>query len=239
MAIRRNRSQCVRAHHRLQGMTLIETMVVIVIVALAAAGTSFAFNAIERTQLRSACVRIGAAARWAYGRAIAEGMTVRLVFDLDNETMAFEEARGRVALTRGDDPRRLEIERDDDQRGDLSVADPWAAARARLDTTLQPSFGASPFSPIPGSRYAAKPLGSRVTIERLIVPHELEPIVSGKGSVYFFPGGFTEHSVIWLSDGGDQVFSVELHPLTARVQIRAHAYEPDELLDGEEGELEE
>jgi Tfp pilus assembly major pilin PilA len=212
-------------------MTLIEMMIVVIIVALAAAGTSYALGALERTQLRSACMRIAAAARYAYNRSISHGTTVRLVFDLDAETVAFEEAHGRVTLARADDPRREEAAEEGGQNGDVSGVDPWAAAQARLSSTLRPSFGGSPFQPIAGLRYQAHPLGAGVTIERLIVPHEPEPRERGRGSIYFFPGGLTEHAVVWISDGDDQVYAVEIHPLTGRARVHDHAYEPDELLD--------
>lgn len=222
MVRNRNRSR--------EGFTLIEMMIVVIIIALAATGASYAFGALERTQLRSACMRIGAASRYAYNRAISRGSTVRLVFDLDQDTMTFEEAHGRVTLARTDDRRRLEIGETEDG-SDTSAVDPWAAARARLESTLRPSFGASPFEAIEGRRYASHPLGDGITIERLIAPHEPEPRTTGRGSIYFFPGGQTEHSVIWLSDGGDRVYAVELHPLTGRARVYNHAYEPDELLD--------
>lgn len=212
------------------GFTLIEMMIVVIIIALAATGASYAFGALERTQLRSACMRIGAASRYAYNRSISQGTTVRLVFDLEQDTMGFEEAHGRVTLARRDDPRRLDIAEGEDGE-DVTAVDPWAAAQARLEDTLRPSFGASPFSAIEGRRFATAPLGNGITIERLITPHDPEPRTRGQGSIHFFPGGQTEHSVIWLSDGGDRVFAVELHPLTGRARVYNHAFEPDELLD--------
>lgn len=212
-------------------MTLIEMMIVVIIIALAASGASYAFGALERTRLRSACMRVGAAARYAYNRSIAQGSTVRLLFDLDQDTIAFEEAHGRITIARTGDRRRREVEADGEDGVDVSAVDPWEAARARLESTLRPSFGASPFSAIEGRRYQAHALADGVTIERLISPHEPEPRTSGRGSIYFFPSGQTEHSVLWLSDGGDRVFAVELHPLTGRARVHSGAYEPDELLD--------
>jgi general secretion pathway protein H len=218
-------------------MTLIEMMIVVIIIALAAGGMSYGLGALERTQLRSACMRFTAGARYAYNRSIGHGTTVRLVFDLDANTMGFEEAHGRVTLARSTDRRRAEIA--EDSRDEVSGVDPWAAAQARLASTLRPSFGASPFQPIEGRRYESAALGRGISLERLITPHEPEPRERGKGSIYFFPGGQTEHAVLWLSDGGDRVFSVELHPLTGRTRVRDHAWEPDHLLDQGRSEVED
>lgn len=72
-------------------------------------------------------------------------------------------------------------------------------------------------------------------IERLYTPHEDEPREEGTGHIYFFPHGQTENAMVWLADGSDHVFSVELHPITGRTIVRASAYEPEELiLDGDE-----
>lgn len=223
-------------------MTLIEIMIVIILLALVASGVTYTFNALNRTYLRSGCLHITAGARYAYNRAIARNTTVRLVFNLDEGTMAFEESEIPVALARLGDERR-EFTRDaqhedgDDDGPDVDQAavDPWAAARARLADTIHPTFGASPFQPLQGAHYAAHPLGAGVRITRLYTPHEEEYRDEGTGHIYFFPHGQTENAVIWLDDGHDHTFSVELHPLTGRTRVRAYAYEPEELiLEGDE-----
>lgn len=219
---------------RRAGMTLIEMMIVVIIVAVAATGLSVGFGALNRTHLRSACMRIAAGSRFAYNRAISQGTTVRLAFDLDTEQMSFEEAHGAVTLARIDDERRGNVE-DDSEGADAAGVDPWEAARARLADTLRPSFGASPFTTLTGSRYAAAELSDGIAIDRLITPHEADPREDGVGHIYFFPNGQTEHAVVWVTDNHDRVFSIEIHPLTGRGRIREGSYEPEELMvDGDE-----
>jgi general secretion pathway protein H len=216
-------------------MTLIEMMIVVILVAVAATGLSVGFGALTRTHLRSACMRVAAASRYAYNRAISQGTTIRLAFDLESEQMSFEEAHGRITLARVDDERRLDVEEDGEEGSDAAGVDPWAAAQARLNDTLRPSFGASPFQTLAGSRYAAAELSDGVSIDRLITPHEAEPREDGVGHIYFFPNGQTEHAVVWVTDGGERIYSIEIHPLTGRGRIREGAYEPEELLvDGDE-----
>lgn len=210
-------------------MTLIEILVALVVVAMVAGGVVFSINAVTRARLRSACMTFSAAARYAYGRAISEGSTVRLTFDFEKNTMKFEEAHGRVTLARRDDARR-----EAEGNGQAAV-DPWEAAQARLDDGLRPSLGSSPFTPLSGRRFKERRLSAGVRIEQLMVGHEPEPKTSGEGAIYFFPGGQTEHAVLWLSDGRDRVYATELHPLTGRTRIYTYAYEPEELLDDGEG----
>ncbi len=159
-----------------EGMTLIEIMIVVLIVAVAATGLSYGFGALNRTQLRAACMRVTAASRFAYNRAISRGTTVRIALDFNADMMSIEEGHGRVTLARTGDARRQRIEEDaEDGTDNAAAVDPWEAARARLADTLHPSFGASPFQPISGRRYAPQPVAEGVEIERLITPHEAEP----------------------------------------------------------------
>ncbi|MGF1465221.1 MAG: Tfp pilus assembly protein FimT/FimU [Sandaracinaceae bacterium] len=222
-----------RPRRRRAGLTLIEILIVIAIVAVAATGVSYGLAAVDRTHLKSACMTVAAAARFAYNRSVAQGTTVRLSFDLDEDRMVFEEAHGRITLARAGSRR---YDNAVESGGEAAGVDPWAAAQARLEETLQPSFGSSPFSPIPGRRYQARQLARGAQISRLEVPHEPEPRTAGRGAIHFFPTGRTEHAVLWITDSSDRIFSVELHPLTGRTRVYNYAYEPEQLLDDPSGE---
>lgn len=227
--------------HRRQheGFTLIEMMVVVVIMAIAAAGIGFSINALARTSLRSGAVKFAAAVRYAYNRSVSNGTTVRILFDLPGDKFSIQEAHGRITLTRADSFRRIHgvAEEDLDRNG---AVDPWALARERLEKPLEPTIGASPFEPItsvggePIKRFANVELGRHVQIVRLIVPHEPEPKTERQGAIHFFSTGYTEHAVVELSDGGEGVYSVEVQPLTGRCKIRPEAYQPDQLMDDPE-----
>jgi type II secretion system protein H len=215
-------------------MTLIEVVVVILIMALAASGLSFSLGALTKTNLKSGAARLAAAARYAHYRAIIHGKTVRIAFDVPGNAFSIEEAHGKVALARIDDERRTAS---GDEDGEEVVAvDPWAAAKSRVEQALQPNLGASPFAPIQSasgkamSRYQNVGLGRRVQLVKLIVPHQPEPLEQGKGAVHFFAGGIAEHAVLQLSDGAEAVYSVEIHPLTGRARIYPEAYEPRQML---------
>jgi type II secretory pathway pseudopilin PulG len=221
-------------------MTLIELLVAITIVALVAGGVTYGLGMVARTNLRSACMKIVAAARFAYARAVSSGRTLRVVLDFEQHQMSVEEAHGRVTLVRVNDPRRREIEGGaEDGDESASSADPWAAAQAALSRTQRPSFGASPFSVIrdadgdPIARYQPRSLGRGVRIVKLFVPHEPEPRDRGRGAIYFFPRGRTEHAMVWLADHRDDVFAVEIHALTGRATVHTSAREPRLLSDDE------
>lgn len=224
-------------------MTLIEITIVLVILVVAASGVSLGFGAITRSHLRSGCNKVIASARYAYNQAVVNGVTTRLSFTLPASTFSIEEAHGRIVLAKANDERRVG---DGESAVSAAGVDPWKAAEARLQDTYKPNLGASPFSPIgSGSQLAdggeAKPsrftnieLGRGVRIVKLFVAHEVDPVEEGENGIYFFPGGQTEHAVIQLSDGGETVYSIEIHPLTGRAKLHTEAYEPRALLDNAE-----
>jgi len=216
------------------GFTLIEVILVIAIIAVVVTGATFGLGAVTRTRLRSSAFRVMSAAQFAYNRSVTQGTTTRLHFDFEKNTMAIEETDTPVTLATE--------EQLDSEQGD--AVDPWDLARARLEKPLDPIRPRSPFQPITSpsgkvlDRYTAQPVGDGITIHGLITPHETDMRSDGEGSVYFFPGGVTEHAVIQLTDSSDTVYSVEIHPLTGNARIHNFAYEPLDELD-DEGEVQD
>jgi general secretion pathway protein H len=214
-----------------EGMTLIEVLVVITLIALATGAATLSLGAVTRTKLRSACMRVVAAASFAYNRSIADGNTLRLLIDMESHTLSVQQASGgKITLARQDDRRGMQSGDDHDE----AAVDPWAAARSRLEDSFKPSFGRSPFGPLTDrdgnalARYRDISLGDGIRVVRLHVPHEREPRETGMGSIYFFPSGLTEHAVVHLTDGSGDIYAVEIHPLTGRGKVHDFPFEPAE-----------
>jgi general secretion pathway protein H len=83
-------------------MTLIEIMVVLLIIALAVGGIGFGAGALTRSDMRSSAQTLVAASRFAYSRAVTQGITARLVLDFEKRTIQVQETTGRVVLQRDD-----------------------------------------------------------------------------------------------------------------------------------------
>jgi prepilin-type N-terminal cleavage/methylation domain-containing protein len=217
-----------------RGFTLIEVILVIAIIAAVVTGATFGLGAITRARLRSSAFKVTSAARFAYSRSLTQGTTTRILFDFEKNTMAIEETDTPVTLATDD-----QLEADPGQ-----AVDPWDLARARLEKPLDAVRPNSPFHPITNQRgkvlkrYTAQPVGDGISIQALITPHETDKRTDGEGSLYFFPGGLTEHAVVQLSDSSETVYSVEIHPLTGNARIHNFAYEPLDELD-DEGDVED
>jgi prepilin-type N-terminal cleavage/methylation domain-containing protein len=232
-------------HARTAGFTLTELLVVLVVVAIAAGVAIAGLNSVIGSKVDSAVLEVVSASRYAYGRAISRGNTVRLVFDLDAHTFSVEEAEGRLVLSRVDDPWREAVEEDEDE-----VVDPWKLAEQRISQTLEPSQGESVFHVVgdgesfehllphrfgasnpfdPGADAESDP---EVRIVRFVAPHEPDPRTRGRGYIYYFPNGLSTAGVVQLSDpDGGTVLSVVFDELTGSASIEPYAYEPEELTE--------
>lgn len=220
------------SRRRQEGITLLEILVVMVILVLISGGASMAFGALLRTNLRSGCMRLMSAYRFAYGRAASHGTTVRVLLDSDRDLMSVEEAEGTVALM------RREKSKNDDKSSDAEAAiDPWQAAKDRLKDPVHPVIGASPFHVVesrdgkPLKQAQPRPLSTDIQIIRMFLPHEPDVREHGKGAVHFFPNGMTEHALIQLAHRRtpDTIYTVELHPLTAKSKVHTKAVEPQDI----------
>lgn len=197
-------------------MTLVELMVAMLIIALAATGTMYSVNALTRSKLRAAGMRVSAAARYARHRALTQTKTVRVVLDLDEGKLGIEESSARVTLTRSDG--------DDDEEQPEAV-DPWEAAEAIVNNPDEPTLGATSFQAItdedgdPIARYMEQPFEGGIRITRFISPHEPEPREHGRVAFYYFPNGTGEHTFIELEDPRQNRVTVEIDPLSARGKV--------------------
>jgi general secretion pathway protein H len=224
----------IRAPRRaVEGLTLMEIMIVMVIMALAAAGATVGIGALTRTELRSSAMRVASAANFGYSRSISTGRTVRVVFDLDRQTISIEETSGKVALSRMDQRAKLE-----DDESDMGAIDPWESARARMENA--PARASSSFGPITdpdGNElefYKPQPVGNGIFLVQVKTPHYPVPVEEGRAALYFFPGGRTERALIQLSDASDTVYTVEIHPLTGKAKVHPFPYDPPSLAEGDE-----
>jgi general secretion pathway protein H len=232
-------------------MTLIEIMIVIVVIALGTTAASFGLGSLTKASLQSACVRLGALTRYAYHRALTQGTTVRVTFDLERDTFAVSEAHGRITLVRSDATLRTESDRasderpkDDDESGRTeesnAAVDPWELARQRIEKPDVLVLPRSPFAALASpdgkvmKRFKTQPIGDDIRIAKVIVAHEAKPREEGKTDLFFFPSGLTQHAVVQLADRNDIIYSVEIHPLTGRGKIHDAPYEPEVLMDNPE-----
>ena len=215
-----------------RGVTLIEVLVTIAVVAMATAGIIFGVSTISSARLKESAVLVASAIRMGYNHANAKSRTTRMVLSF-GESDPNAKNPPRVPLE--DSPGRMFLQSGDRTGGAAAATEAEAAAIEAAAEILDGPRKARPsFSPIkdllgfehenPDLPPATKLLGSGIYFRRVEVEHEEDPIYEDRAYVYFFPGGQAERAHIQVQKGSGEaedsdVMTITVAPLTGKVRI--------------------
>jgi general secretion pathway protein H len=214
-----------------RGVTLIEILVVLGIIALMMGAVIGGSGQTNSARLRQSAAIVSGAVRIAYGRASATSRPVRLVFDFQEKTLSLEESNGEMLTTKNDrsgtggaDP-ATQAEKEAIAEGSRIVKGP-TAPRATFKPAKDAGFGKEP-----------KKLPGNIEFRQFQSEHDDEARTQGRAYLYFWPGGQTERAIIQMqiqgkTDDSDAI-SLSVSPLTGKVAVKsgAIAFEPN---DGKE-----
>lgn len=227
-----------RSVPRERGVTLIEILVTLAIIAVMAGGAMVGLGALSSARLRESSTQVSGAIKLAYNHANATSRPTRLVFDFEQKTIAIEESEGRMLV----------------QSGDRTGG---AAAATELERALQQESEAileGPRAPRPDFRPVEKILGFEhgdgasvkrlregISFRLIEVAHDEAPIVEGRAYLYFWPGGMTQNAAVQITkDGADDIVTILVSPLTGKTRILGGAVEmPRPRNDAEASERED
>lgn len=180
------------------GFTLIEIMVVL---ALIAGITSILVSRLSRAldwDLKNTSRRFASVIQYLYQKAGSEGVTLRIVFDLEKQAYSVEGTTDLVSLVR-------EEEVPKDKEGEKK----------------------SVFSPKEIKLLGSLSLPKGVFFKDIWVEHQLEKRTAGQAYLYFFPHGYVERAVINFRNKKDNAnYSLEVFPLGGKVKIEPNYKEP-------------
>jgi general secretion pathway protein H len=206
-----------------RGLTLIEVVIAIALIALISGSLMFGKNMLVGSRVKSAATLIVSSVRFGLTRANATGKPTRLVIDFDKKQLAIEEASGSVMLR----------EKSKDQTGGADAATTAETkARAEAERIVEGPHAARPhFSKLAGvsgaieELSAGRALGDGVEIVQVRTEHDEEYVREGRAYIYFWPTGTTERAVVQLKKAGDKEasLSVVLSPLTGRAKVEKGA----------------
>ncbi|MEZ4467519.1 MAG: hypothetical protein R3F43_24510 [bacterium] len=196
-----------------------------VLVLMTGIGIS-SFGALKGTQLRTQTNRLAAAVRHTFNRAVATGLYMRLVVDIDADSYWVE-----ASAT----PQFLSTEKL--KEGE----DAEAAAREKAEKERDEDAPPAPSR----ERYQEDGVIPRVTMERGIgidgvyTSGQDDVFRGGKAYVHFFPNGFVEPAMIYTTDGDEAFFTLIVQPLTGKVTRKPGKVDPDRDFGRPEREEEE
>ena len=215
-------ARCLRSRAQ-RGVTLIEVLVTMALVALMSGGAFLGIGALRNARLRESSTLLAGAIRVAYNHANATSRTTRLVLDFAARTISVEDSPGRMMLQTGD------------RTGGAAAAtdlerEVVEASEEILEGPRKPRAQFSPIKSLLGFEYqsgggeAKKPLAEGIYFRRVEVEHEEEPVLEDRVYLYFFPGGLAERAAVQIQQGEgevdeDDVITVLVSPLTGKTSI--------------------
>lgn len=222
-----------------RGMTLVEVLIAVVLVALLSGTLIFGSGMLASTEQRAAATLIMNGVRLGLTRANATGRPVRMVMDLDNERVILEESHQSVML------RTQDSEQGTGAGAEAATAAEEAAVREAERIMKGPRAPRARFSPVRQFGFDDDPargreLGPRVRFRSVQTEHDDELRTEGRAYLYFWPGGGTEEASVQLERGGDEGLTVMISALTGRAKIeRGWVDLPAERLERGHSEREE
>lgn len=230
-----------RVAARQRGVTLLEVMIVMALIALMSAAFIGGSGQLAGSQLKRSATLVAGAVRVAFTRSTATSKSMRIVFDFEQNSLWLEEAlqpmlvsRNDVTRTGGADP-STEAERTAVAEGERILKGP-VAPRA--------NFRAAPGFDDPAGNKGPRPLPGRIHFRSVHTLHDAEARTDGRAYLYFWPGGQTERSVVQLrigdSNDDSDTLSLVIAPLTGKVTIKSGPVELDrDISDKAQSEREE
>lgn len=201
-----------------RGLTLVEVLVVVALIAVLSAGVVFGSGMLSSSRERAAATMIVAGVRLAVTRANATGRPVRMVFDLENDRVHLEESSSREMLR--------EKEEESTGGGAEPATEAEQVARKEADRILEgPRAPRAKFAPVKqfgfdGDEGSGRELGAGIEFRQVQTEHDDVPRNEGRAYLYFFPGGGTERAAIQIRKTGEKEgLTVLVSPLTGRAKI--------------------
>jgi general secretion pathway protein H len=204
------------------GMTLIELMVSLGIVAILFAGVVMSVGAITGARAKEAAGELGGVIRSLYDTASLSGKTCRLVFQLPSDKDSAgarywaECAKGNVTTQRDRDQALREATRAAEEAGKppppsskSSFEDQAAQEKNRVEEAAKYASFTSP---------EIQPRALKGVQVSVWTEHQHDKTQTGLAYLYFFPQGYTEKAQVWFKQGGN-TFTITVSPLTGKTAV--------------------
>jgi general secretion pathway protein H len=213
---------------RSRGLTLIEIIVVISIVAIIMVAAIAGSMQLPSARLRKTATLITSAIKVGYTRATSRSRDMRLVMDLEQQKIWLEET---------DVPMLVQSKATTSNGGAEAVTESERAALQEADKIVKgppirkPSFHAIDTFGFGDAEEGkgGKPLQRGIQFRQVQAAHDDTPRTSGRAYLYFWPGGLTERASIQIrigqSDEDYQTLTLLVSPLTGKVTVKGGAVE--------------
>ncbi|MDY0061095.1 MAG: type II secretion system protein [Myxococcota bacterium] len=213
-----------------RGLTLIEVVGVISIIALLFSAVALSVGNVGRTNLRAEANKLASNIQALYSRSVTHNQYYRLVLDFEENSYWSEIADKRFFIS---------SVKEEDVDSSMFKKKDTEKQQARevqvLETTDELTIHQASAQEVKDALIRRVTLGKGLELGGMITTHQREIREEGKGYLYFFPDGTMEKSLIYLTNG-DQFFTLATQPYTGRVKVFLGKIEPDRSFDESEEE---
>ncbi len=204
------------------GMTLIEIMIVVAIIAAMMTLATVGVGGLLRADVQGEALRMSSAIRYTFNMAATTNVTLQMKLDFNERTFAVEQLDVAGGLS------------DDELRGtSMKTAksrNPYRNSKADALDAEDTKFGVVTRTPVDGMFISGEDaqLKEGVYIIGLMTSHHDEIQTDDVGTINFFSNGFVERSVIFLGDevakdtGMEEgaVYTISVNPLTGQSSVQ-------------------
>lgn len=219
-----------------RGMTLIEIMIVLVLMALLIGTMAFGSGIFGGANRRAAATLIVAGVRKGLAHANTTGKPVRMAINLTQGQVVIEQASSSQALV-GDKAEEETAGEETLEPAAALLKNAEAAAEEVLSGGGKHDPGFAPVAILGGDGEGpGRSLGSGIKVLKVQTEHDEDPITEGVAYIYFWPGGMTERAIVQIAKLGDDTgLTIEISPLTGRADIKRGLLDlPDSVFDKDE-----
>jgi len=208
------------------GITLIEFVVVIAIMAFVMGVSIMSLNNVTASDMRSASTQVSSALRYLYNYAALTSRYCRFGIHLQENSYSVECSdtpfylkKTKLSVVGQEVKKEDEEEREKEGEGlGLFVDQNQAIFKERK----------AEFVELRSRFMKSSKLAGGIYFDSLVVSHITDRVFKGNEYIYFFPGGQTENAYIYLSDQKQNIYTVRVFSLSGRVEVYNKFVEAEE-----------
>ncbi|MFA4974715.1 MAG: type II secretion system protein [bacterium] len=201
------------------GFTLLEIVVSMAVIGLVLGVVISRMDTMLDLEMKSSSKKLATAIRYLYNKAATEGLYIKLVLDIEENSYWVEATYDPFVISMGEGssvaPKKdgsKKSEGEDAAEGDETEEDEEGETRIKPREPV--------FTQMETFLLKATKLPNSVFFKDVYVEHKPAGTSAGEEAIYFFPNGYVEHAIINLRDEDDETnYSLETNPINGRVSI--------------------
>lgn len=198
------------------GLTLIELMVAMAIIATIFVVSASGLRQLTSADLKNSASQMASILRYLSNKAVTEHIYLRVVYDLDAQSYWVEESREKFLIVKEETTpkpektQKKEKEKEEKKEEKEETKEDFAVSESKL--------------------LKKKTLPNEVRFKDVYADYLEGKRESGQVHTYFFPDGYATGTIIHLHNKDDEedLFSIELQSLSGKVRISREYVEKNE-----------